>query len=69
MMGDNQHEERGDIMKCPACGRLMVVKRNHFECPGLLCDYEEEIEDNEMIRTLIQELMGVNLAGATPSVP
>lgn len=31
-------------MKCPACGREMVNKVTHFDCPNILCDYEEEIE-------------------------
>lgn len=48
-------------MICPVCGRGMFVRGNRFECPNILCDYEEEIEDNEMIRTLMQELVGMNL--------
>ena len=51
---------KGDyIMKCPACGRWMLVGRNHFECSNILCDYEEELEDSEMIRMLILELRRV----------
>ncbi len=34
-------------MKCPACGREMLNKRTHFECPNILCDYEEEIGNKE----------------------
>ena len=55
-------------MKCPACGRGMCVRGDHFECPNILCDYEEEIEDNEMIRTLMQELLGVNFDEAATSL-
>lgn len=29
---------------CPACGREMLNKVTHFDCPNILCDYEEEIE-------------------------
>jgi hypothetical protein len=47
-------------MKCPACGRDMFVTVNSFECPNILCDYEEEIEEIMMIRTLMQKLLGVN---------
>jgi len=56
-------------MKCPACGRWMLVERNHFDCPNILCDYEEEIEDSEMIRTLILELFGVDCDTSTISSP
>lgn len=35
-------------MKCIACGREMVNIGTHFECPNLLCDYEEEITIKEM---------------------
>jgi predicted RNA-binding Zn-ribbon protein involved in translation (DUF1610 family) len=34
-------------MKCLACGREMDNKGTHFECPNSLCDYEEEIENDE----------------------
>ncbi len=37
----------------------MLVKGNRFDCPNILCDYEEEIEDGEMIRTLMRELLGL----------
>ncbi len=30
-------------MKCIVCGREMSDKGTHFECPNILCDYEEEI--------------------------
>jgi hypothetical protein len=30
-------------MKCIACGREMLNKGTHLECPNILCDYEEEI--------------------------
>jgi hypothetical protein len=33
-------------MKCPACGREMVNKGMYFDCPNILCDYEEEIEND-----------------------
>ncbi len=36
--------EKGGIMKCLACGREMDNKGTHFDCPNILCDYEEEIE-------------------------
>ncbi len=52
-------------MKCPACGRGMFVRGNCFECPNILCDYEEEIEDNELIRRLTQ---GVPVAGLNERV-
>ncbi len=34
-------------MKCPACGREMSNKGTYFDCPNVLCDYEEEIEKND----------------------
>ncbi len=34
-------------MKCPACGREMLNKETYFDCPNILCDYEEEIEKND----------------------
>ncbi len=37
----------GEIMKCPACGREMLNKGTYFDCPNILCDYEEEIEKND----------------------
>ena len=33
-------------MKCMACGREMLNKGTHLECCNILCDYEEEIENN-----------------------
>ncbi|MEW6107785.1 MAG: hypothetical protein AB1632_01250 [Nitrospirota bacterium] len=33
-------------MKCLACGREMVNKGTHFDCSNILCDYEEEIEND-----------------------
>ncbi len=33
-------------MKCPACGREMVNRGSYFDCPNILCDYEEEIESD-----------------------
>lgn len=33
-------------MKCPACGREMLSNETHFVCPNILCDYEEEIEND-----------------------
>ena len=36
-------------MKCPACGRTMLEKGMIAECPNILCDYEEEIEDRQPI--------------------
>ena len=33
-------------MKCPACGRGMLNKGTHFDCSNILCDYEEEIEND-----------------------
>ena len=32
-------------MKCIACGREMLNRGTHFECPNMLCDYEETIDD------------------------
>lgn len=32
-------------MRCPACGREMLNKGTYFDCPNILCDYEEEIEN------------------------
>lgn len=37
-------------MKCPACGRTMVERGTLAECPNILCDYDEEIEDREAFR-------------------
>jgi hypothetical protein len=37
-----------EIMKCLACGREMLSKGMAFFCPNILCDYEEEIENNEL---------------------
>ncbi len=34
-------------MKCLACGRKMENKGTYFDCPNILCDYEEEIENVE----------------------
>lgn len=41
---------KGGIMKCLACGREMLNKGTHLECPNILCDYEEEavIKETEM---------------------
>lgn len=38
-------------MKCIACGREMLNKGTHLECPNILCDYEEEIAIKE-VKTL-----------------
>ncbi len=32
-------------MKCPACGRTMLESGILAQCPNILCDYEEEIEE------------------------
>ncbi len=60
MLGVNTGKE-DCVMKCPACGRGMYVRGNHFECPNILCDYEEEIEDNMILENLRQELKDMNL--------
>ena len=36
------------IMKCLACGRVMVNIGTQFVCSNLLCDYAEEIENYEV---------------------
>ncbi len=36
-------------MKCPACGRRMVNRTTYLECPNILCDYEEDIEDERVL--------------------
>lgn len=59
-VGVNLRKEEA-IMKCPVCGRGMFVRGNCFECPNILCDYEEEIEDNELIRRLKQGVPVVDL--------
>ncbi len=38
-------------MKCPACGREMLNKGKYFDCPNVLCDYFEEIENKEVRAT------------------
>ena len=35
-------------MKCLACGREMLNRGTHFDCPNILCDYEEDIENTEL---------------------
>ena len=35
-------------MKCLVCGREMLDRGTHFECPNILCDYEEEIATREV---------------------
>jgi len=40
---------RGDSMKCIACGREMIDNGNHWECSNLLCDYEEETDTQETL--------------------
>jgi predicted RNA-binding Zn-ribbon protein involved in translation (DUF1610 family) len=42
------HRNKEEIMKCLACGRVMLNKGTHFVCPNLLCDYSEEIENKEV---------------------
>ncbi len=41
-------ENEGEIMKCLACGREMLNRGTHFDCPNILCDYEEDIENTEL---------------------
>ena len=36
-------------MKCPACGRRMIKKETYFECSNILCDYEEDVENQEVL--------------------
>ncbi len=38
-------------MKCPVCGRRMLDRITYLECPNILCDYEEEVEDQEILAT------------------
>jgi hypothetical protein len=37
-------------MKCIACGREMIDRGTHFECSNMLCDYEETIDAQVMLR-------------------
>ena len=41
-------KNKGEIMKCLACGREMLNRGTHFDCPNILCDYEEDIENTEL---------------------
>ena len=34
-------------MKCIACGREMLDRETHYECSNVLCDCEEEIENQK----------------------
>ncbi len=36
-------------MKCLACGRELVSEGTYFVCPNFLCDYSEEIENEEVM--------------------
>jgi len=36
-------------MKCPACGRRMLRKGTYFECSNILCDYEEDVDNQEVL--------------------
>jgi predicted RNA-binding Zn-ribbon protein involved in translation (DUF1610 family) len=47
-MAQTIHGNKGEIMKCLACGRVMLNKGTHFVCPNVLCDYSEEIENREV---------------------
>ena len=43
-------------MKCIACGREMLERGTHYECSNVLCDYEEEIENKEVMIGLTLDL-------------
>ena len=43
-------------MKCIACGREMLDRGTHYECSNILCDYEEEIESEEVWVRLKRDL-------------
>jgi hypothetical protein len=54
-------------MKCIACGRDMLERGTHYECPNFLCDYEEEIENKEVLIRLqenLQSIVGDNISGS-----
>jgi hypothetical protein len=51
-------------MKCLVCGREMLNRGTHFECPNILCDYEEEIENKEVSVKPRQELPRINFNGS-----
>lgn len=53
-----------EIMKCLACGRVMVNTETQFVCPNLLCDYAEEIENNREVK--VPELL---LEHVSPTMP
>jgi hypothetical protein len=36
-------------MRCPVCGREMIDKGTHLECPNILCDYEEDVYCEEVL--------------------
>ncbi len=57
-------------MKCPACGREMINKGTYFDCPNILCDYEEEIE-SEGVPVFIETCYSSNVMGdpAVKEVP
>ena len=45
-----QSKKRGkNIMKCPACGRGMLNRGTYFECSNFLCDYEEDVQNEEVL--------------------
>jgi len=37
------------MMNCPVCGRKMSVMGSCAACTNMLCDYEEEIENWEVL--------------------
>lgn len=46
-------------MRCIACGREMLERGTHYECPNFLCDYEEDIESKEALIRLKENLQSI----------
>jgi hypothetical protein len=46
-------------MKCIACGREMLDMGTYYECSNVLCDYEEENENKEVLIRLKEDLASI----------
>ncbi len=47
------------MMTCPACGRRMLDRGTHFECPNILCDYEEDVKEVEGMARAREKSQGI----------
>ena len=43
-------------MKCPSCGRMMVNMITFLKCSNGFCDYEEDVEPQQISATPAHEL-------------